>query len=169
MEHVYGHTTHAGHHSAASNVGDNLNRISVLATLHCLMGCAIGEVAGMIIGTALGWSNLSTILLAVGLAYISGFALTILPLLRNGYAPKAAIRLALLADTASITIMELVDNAIMLTIPGAMDAPLNSWVFWASLSVALIVAGVAAFPVNRWLIRRGRGHALVHDHHQESR
>lgn len=169
MEHAYGHTSHAGHHPAPPHADHNLNKVAILATLHCLLGCAIGEVAGMVIGTALGWSNFSTILLAVALAYTSGFALTMFPLLRNGYAPKAAIRLALMADTASITIMEIVDNAIMLAIPGAMDAPLSSWVFWASLFVALLIAGVVAFPANRWLIRRGRGHALVHGHHQESR
>lgn len=165
MEHDHGHTVHPGHHSVASNDRGKLNEIAILATLHCLMGCAIGEVAGMIIGTALGWSNFSTIFLAVVLAYISGFALTILPLLRNGYAPIAAIRLALLADTASITIMEVVDNAVMLAIPGAMDAPLTSWVFWGSLLVALLIAGVVALPANRWLIARGRGHARVPGHH----
>lgn len=165
MEHAHGHISHTGHQSATRHGNASLNKIAILATLHCLLGCAIGEVAGMIIGTALGWSNFATISLAVMLAYISGFALTILPLLRNGYAPKTAIRLALLADTASITIMELVDNAIMLAIPGAMDASLTSWLFWGSLLVALLIAGVAAFPVNRWLIGRGRGHALVHSHH----
>lgn len=155
------HASHAHHHAS-------LNRVAFLATVHCLSGCAIGEVAGMIIGTALGWSTVATIGLAVGLAYLSGFGLTVLPLLRHGYAPRDALRLAFLADTVSITIMEFVDNAVMLAIPGAMDASLGDWVFWASLASALVIAAIAAFPANRWLIARGRGHALVHAHHQES-
>jgi len=136
-----------------------------MATLHCLSGCAIGEVAGLVIGTALGWSNVETIALAVALAFLSGYALTMIPLLRAGYRVKTATRLALAADTASITIMEIVDNLVMLAIPGAMDASLDSLLFWGSLALALAIAGVAAFPVNRWLIARGSGHALVHAHH----
>lgn len=145
--------------------GDSLNYTTLVATLHCLLGCAIGEVAGLLIGTALGWGNAATIALAVVLAFGSGFVFTSLPFLRRGYAPKAALRIALAADTASITIMELVDNLLMLAIPGAMDAPINSLFFWASLLVSLAVAGVAAYPVNRWLIARGKGHAVAHDHH----
>jgi hypothetical protein len=136
-----------------------------MATLHCLLGCAIGEVAGLLIGTALGWGNASTIALAVVLAFVSGFGLTALPLLRAGMAPRQALRIALAADAASITIMELVDNALMLSIPGAMDASIASPLFWASMLVALAIAGVAAYPLNRWLIARGKGHALAHAHH----
>jgi len=168
MEHVHDHTAHARHPLPSSHGQSQLNRIALIATLHCLSGCAIGEVLGLVIGTALGWGNLETIALAVALAFVSGFALTAWPLLRHGFAPREAIRLALAADTASIAIMELVDNAIMLAIPGAMDAPLDSLLFWGSLSGALLIAAVAAFPVNRWLIRRGRGHALVHRHHEEA-
>jgi hypothetical protein len=141
-----------------------LNRTAWSATLHCLTGCAIGEVLGMVIGTALGWGNAATITLAVVLAFLFGYALTLRPLLSTmGFG--AALRLALAADSASITIMEIVDNAIMLIIPGAMDAGLGSALFWASLAFSLAVAAVAAFPVNRWLIARGRGHAVVHAHH----
>lgn len=152
---------------AAARVGSNgaLNRLAFSATLHCLTGCAIGEVLGLVIGTALGWSNLATIALAIGLAFASGYLMTMIPLLRSGMAWGAATRLALVADTASIAIMEIVDNAIMLAIPGAMSAPLNSGLFWGSLAIALAIAGIAAFPVNRYLIARGRGHAVVHAHH----
>jgi hypothetical protein len=142
-----------------------LNRVALSATLHCLTGCAIGEVAGMVIGTALGWGNLATIALAIVLAFTSGYALTMLPLLRAGLDVKDATRLALASDTVSIAIMELVDNGIMLVIPGAMDAHLTELTFWASLGVALVLAGVAAYPANRWLIARGKGHAVVHAHH----
>jgi Domain of unknown function (DUF4396) len=145
------------HHSS-------LNRTAWSATLHCLTGCAIGEVLGMVIGTALGWGNAATIALAVVLAFFFGYALTLRPLLR-AMSFAAALRLALAADTASITIMEIVDNAIMLVVPGAMDAGLASLLFWASLAFSLAVAAVAAFPVNRWLIARGHGHAVVHQHH----
>jgi Domain of unknown function (DUF4396) len=142
----------------------SLNRTAWSATLHCLTGCAIGEVLGMVIGTALGWGNAATIALAVVLAFFFGYALTLRPLVR-AMSFAAAMRLALAADTASITIMEIVDNAIMLVIPGAMDAGLGSLLFWGSLAFSLAVAAVAAFPVNRWLIARGRGHAVVHHHH----
>lgn len=145
--------------------GRALNRLAFSATLHCLSGCATGEVLGLVIGTALGWSNLATIALAVLLAFMFGYAFTMAPLLRAGLTLKTALRLALLADTASVAIMEVVDNAIMLAIPGAMHAPLNSWLFWGSLTLALAIAALAAFPVNRWLIARGRGHAVVHAHH----
>jgi len=157
-----------GHRHGDSNHAtgtESLNSTALAATLHCLAGCAIGEVAGLLIGTALGWGNAATIALAVALAFISGFALTALPFLRRGYALKAALRIALAADAASITIMEIVDNALMLAIPGAMDAPITSLHFWASMLVSLAVAGVAAYPVNRWLIARGKGHAIAHDHH----
>jgi hypothetical protein len=145
--------------------GASLNRLALTATLHCLSGCAVGEVMGMVVGTALGWSALPTIALAIGLAFLFGYAFTMIPLLRAGLAFGAVLKLALAADTVSIAIMEVVDNAIMLVIPGAMDAQLTAPLFWAALAMALIIAGVAAFPVNRWLISRGKGHAVVHAHH----
>jgi hypothetical protein len=141
------------------------NRVAFLATVHCLTGCAIGEVLGMIIGTALGWGNLATIVLAIVLAFVFGYALTMLPLLRAGLALATVLPLALASDTISIAVMELVDNAIILLIPGAMDAGLGDLLFWGSLAVALLIAGAVAFPVNRWLIDRGKGHAVVHQHH----
>ena len=119
----------------------------------------------MVIGTAWGWSNSATILISIVLAFVSGYAFTLLPLLRAGVGLVAALGLALASDTLSITIMEIVDNAVVLLIPGAMDAGLTDWLFWASLAVSLVLAGVAAFPANRWLISRGQGHALVHKHH----
>jgi hypothetical protein len=143
----------------------SLNRVAFAATVHCLTGCAIGEVLGMIIGTALGWNDWQTIALAVALAFLFGYSFTLVPLLRSGLALAAALPIALAADTISITIMEIVDNAIMLLIPGAMEAGLTNVLFWASLAFALLVAGAAAYPVNRWLIARGRGHAVVHAHH----
>ena len=156
---------HAHHHHHHHQPMASLNRTAWSATLHCLTGCAIGEVLGMVIGTALGWGNGATIALAVVLAFIFGFALTLLPLLKvAGF--RAALKLALAADTASITVMEIVDNAVMLAIPGAMDAGLDTVLFWASLAFALAVAALAAFPINRWLIARGKGHAVVHAHHQ---
>jgi hypothetical protein len=160
-------SSHAHHHSHHNSAGEapSLNRTALSATIHCLTGCAIGEVLGMAIGTALGWSAGATIALAVVLAFLFGYALTMLPLLRSGMSWGTAIGLAFASDTASITIMEIVDNGIMLAIPGAMDAPLSSLHFWGSLAIALLIAGVFAFPVNRWLIARGRGHALVHAHH----
>jgi hypothetical protein len=158
-------TDHRAHHAHHDAPGASLNHLAVSATIHCLSGCAIGEVLGLVIGTALGWSNLATIGLAVALAFVFGYALTMRPLLRAGLALGVALRLALAADTVSIAIMEIVDNAVMLVIPGAMHAPLSSPLFWGSLAFALAVAGAAAFPVNRWLIARGRGHAVVHAHH----
>jgi Domain of unknown function (DUF4396) len=154
--------------SAATSLrpaGGGLNRLALSATVHCLTGCAIGEVLGMVIGTAQGLSNLATIVLAVVLAFVFGYGLTSLPLLRSGMALSAVVPLALASDTASIATMEIVDNAIVLLIPGAMDLGLGDAGFWASLAVALLVAGAAAFPVNRYLIARGRGHAVVHEHH----
>ena len=154
--------TPAGHVQAPSA---SLNRLAFTATLHCLSGCAVGEVLGMVVGTALGWSALSTIGLAVGLAFLFGYAFTMVPLLRAGLAFGTVLKLALAADTVSIAIMEIVDNAIMLVLPGAMDAHLDSFLFWGSLGAALVIAGAAAFPVNRWLISRGKGHAVVHGRH----
>ena len=141
----------------------DVNRMAVSATLHCLTGCAIGEVAGVAIGTALGWSNEATILLAIALAFLFGYSLTSLPLLRGGLALAAVIPIAFASDTLSIAVMELVDNAIVVAIPGAMDAGLGDLLFWGSLSFALFVAGFAAYPVNRWLLQRGKGHAAVHE------
>jgi Domain of unknown function (DUF4396) len=143
----------------------SLNRLAFSATVHCLTGCAIGEVLGMIIGTALGWGDYETIALAVVLAFVFGYSLTMVPLLRGGLALAAAIPLALASDTISIAVMEIVDNAIMLVVPGAMEAGLTNLLFWASLASALVIAGAVAFPVNRWLIARGKGHAVVHAHH----
>jgi Domain of unknown function (DUF4396) len=143
----------------------SLNRVAFSATAHCLTGCAIGEVLGLVIGTVLGWGNAATIVLAVVLAFFFGYSLTMLPLLRSGLALATALLLAFASDTLSITIMEIVDNLIVLLIPGAMDAGLGSLLFWGSLVFALAVAFVAAFPVNRWLIARGKGHAVVHEYH----
>jgi hypothetical protein len=154
------HALH-GHHAMPTQ---SLNTLAWSATLHCLTGCAIGEVLGMVIGTALGWGNVETIALAVALAFFFGYLLTLLPLLK-AMPWRRAMKLALAADTASITVMEIVDNAFMLAIPGAMDAGLDSFLFWGSLAFALAIAAVAAFPVNRWLIARGKGHAVVHAHH----
>jgi hypothetical protein len=161
------HSHHGpSHHATGDPAGTvPLNRLAFSATLHCLTGCSIGEVLGLVIGTALGWGNPATLALAVVLAFIFGYALTMIPLLKSGLALSNALPLAFAADTISITIMEIVDNAIMLVIPGAMDAGLSDPLFWASLAFALAVAGVAAFPVNRWLIARGRGHAVVHEFH----
>ncbi|HEU5474774.1 MAG TPA: DUF4396 domain-containing protein [Actinophytocola sp.] len=143
-------------------------RVAVNATLHCLTGCAIGEVLGMVIGTSLGWSTWPTVILAVALAFLFGYSLTIRPVLRAGVGFRAAVGVTLAADTVSITVMEIVDNAIMVGIPGAMEAGIADWVFWASLAVAFAVAFVVTVPVNKWLIDRGKGHAVVHRyHHQE--
>ncbi len=143
----------------------SLDRLALSATVHCLTGCGIGEVLGLVIATQLGWEDVPSIALAVVLAFVFGYALTLRPLLGSGMAIRAALGLAFAADTISITVMEIVDNAIILLIPGAMDAGVTSGLFWGSLAVALTVAGVAAYPVNRWLIARGRGHAVVHRHH----
>ena len=151
--------------NAREHRSNSLNQVALLATLHCLAGCAIGEVLGMVLGTALGLGNGATIALAVGLAFASGFALTMRPLLAAGFGPRRALGLAFASDTASIALMEIVDNALMLVIPGAMDAHLDSSLFWTSMALSLVVAGAAAFPLNRWLIARGQGHAVVHAHH----
>ena len=143
----------------------SLNRIAFSATVHCLSGCAVGEVLGMIIGTAAGFSNLGTTLLAVALAFFFGYSFTSYPLLRSGMALGAVIPIALASDTISIAIMEVVDTAIIVLIPGALDAGVGDALFWGSLAVALLIAGAAAFPANRALIRRGKGHAVVHRHH----
>lgn len=165
MEHA--HAAHAHdhhhHHGPLPTSGRALDLVAFSATLHCLTGCAIGEVAGMAIGTAIGLSDLATVALAVVLAFFFGYALTSLPLLRAGLALGSVIPIALAADTLSIAVMEIVDNAIMLAVPGAMEAGIDSVLFWGSLAFALAVAGIVALPVNRWLISRGRGHAAVHE------
>jgi hypothetical protein len=148
-----------------STGGPSLNRLAADATTHCLTGCAIGEVLGLVIAMQLGWEDLPSIALAVVLAYIFGYALTLRPLLRNGLALRAALGVAFAADTLSITVMEIVDNGVLLVIPGAMDAGITSLLFWGSLGLALAIAWVAAFPVNRYLIGRGLGHARAMEHH----
>jgi hypothetical protein len=154
---------HAHEHHALPTEGGALTRVAISATLHCLTGCAIGEVLGMIIGTALGFSNLGTVVLSIALAFVFGYGLTSLPLLRAGLALGAVVPIALASDTLSIATMELVDNGIMLAVPGAIEAGLGSILFWGSLSFALVIAGATAVPVNRWLIARGKGHAAVHE------
>jgi len=155
------------HHQDLPTSGRALTAMSVSATLHCLTGCAIGEVLGVIIGTALDLSDGVTIALAIALAFLFGYALTSLPLLRAGMAFAAVVPIALASDTLSIATMEVVDNAILLVIPGAMEAGLGDVLFWGSLAFALVIAGVIAVPVNRYLIARGKGHAVVHEagHH----
>jgi Domain of unknown function (DUF4396) len=150
-------------HHDMPNQGAALTAVAISATLHCLTGCAIGEVAGMAIGTAFGLSNLATVMLAVVLAFAFGYGLTSLPLLRAGLPLSAVVPIALASDTLSIATMEVVDNAIVVAIPGAMAAGLGSLLFWGSLSFSLVVAGAFAVPVNRWLIARGRGHSVVHE------
>jgi Domain of unknown function (DUF4396) len=158
------HPDHAGHHHhEMPTEGRALTGVAVSATLHCLTGCAIGEVAGVAIGTALGFSDLGTIALAIALAFLFGYLLTSLPLLRAGLAIGAVIPIALASDTLSIATMEVVDNAILLIIPGAMDAGLGDVLFWGSLAFALAIAFVLTVPVNRWLIARGKGHTAVHE------
>src|SRR5215217_7777844 len=150
-------------HADTHRHDESLERMALSATLHCLTGCAIGEVVGVIIGTALGWSNGPTIALGILLAFVFGYSLTSLPLLRAGLALAVVVPIALASDTLSIATMEVVDNAIILVVPGAMDAGLGDVLFWGSLSFALFIAGFAAYPVNRWLLQRGKGHAAVHE------
>jgi hypothetical protein len=152
---------HDHHHTP--DEGAALTATAIAATLHCLTGCAIGEILGMAIGSALGFSNLGTVVLAVVLAFFFGYALTSLPLLRAGFALGAVIPIALASDTLSIATMELVDNLIVVAVPGAMESGLGSLLFWGSLSFALAVAAAITVPVNRYLIARGKGHAVVHE------
>ena len=156
------HTEHAGGHQPA---GRELTRLAVSATLHCLTGCAIGEVLGLVIGTGLGWGNWPTVALAVVLAFVFGYSLTLGPVLRAGVPFRQAVKVALAADTVSIAVMEVTDNAVVLTVPGAMDAGLGDVLFWGSLAFSFVVAFLVTVPVNRWLIGRGRGHAVVHAYH----
>jgi uncharacterized protein DUF4396 len=155
--------SHEESRHAMPTEGVALTGVALSATLHCLTGCALGEIAGMAIGTALGFSDLGTIALAVALAFLFGYTLTSLPLLRAGLALSAVIPIALASDTLSIALMELVDNAIMLLVPGAMEAGLGDVLFWGSLCFALVVAGAVALPLNRWLIANGKGHTAVHE------
>lgn len=152
------HPTHPGHGGAGWSV-------AARATLHCLTGCAIGEVLGMVIGTALGWGNAPTVILAIILAFFFGYALTLRGVLSAGVGFKAAVRVALAADTLSIAVMEMIDNGVIALWPDAMDAELKDLLFWAALAISLAVAFVVTTPVNKWMIGRGKGHAVVHQYH----
>jgi hypothetical protein len=158
---------HRGHHHSGPRpeVGRGLDRLAVSATVHCLTGCSIGEVLGMILGTTLRWGDVLTVAISIALAFVFGYTLTLRPLLRAKLPLVSALRLALASDTLSIAVMEIIDNAVMVLVPGAMDAPIHHPRFWGTLVFSLVVAGIAAYPVNRWLIARGRGHVLVHRHH----
>ena len=145
---------------------DARNSMAASATLHCLTGCAIGEITGLMIGTAAGLSTAVTIVLAVALAYLFGYALSTVPLIQAGLGFFAALSVVFAADTLSIAVMELVDNLVMALIPGAMDAGLVNPIFWLGMMIALTAAFIAAFPVNRYLIDKGKGHALTHQYHE---
>jgi hypothetical protein len=143
----------------------SLNRLALAATWHCLTGCAIGEILGLVIATALDWGNVASIAIAIVLAFCFGYSLTLRPLVTGGMPLRRALSVAFAADTVSITVMEIVDNAFVLVVPGAIAAGLGDALFWWSLAVSLALAFVAAFPVNRLLIARGRGHAVMHGYH----
>lgn len=159
-----GHAGHAGHGHEPQSASE-LTRTAIAATVHCLTGCAIGEILGMVLATAFGWGDVLSIVASVSLAFVFGYGLTMLPLLRAGLPKRQVLRLALAADTFSIATMEVVDSAIILVVPGAMAAGLGDPLFWGSLAFALLIAFFAAVPVNRWLIGRGKGHAVVHAYH----
>jgi hypothetical protein len=142
-----------------------LTRAAISATLHCLTGCALGEILGMVLTTALGWGNAANIVVSIALAFVFGYTLAMRPVLGAGVPLRRALGIALASDTVSITSMELMDNLGLIVIPGAMDAGLADWLFWASLVGTLAIAFVITVPVNRWLIARGKGHALVHQYH----
>ncbi|MFB4425131.1 DUF4396 domain-containing protein [Streptomyces sp. QL37] len=161
--HAHTRTTHQGHHGEGS--GASSWAVAARATLHCLTGCAIGEVLGMVIGTALGWGNVQTLVLAIVLAFFFGYALTLRSVVGAGLALRTAVRVALAADTVSIAVMELIDNGVIALWPGAMDAGLSDGTFWTVLAFALAAAFVVTTPVNKWMIGRGKGHAVVHGHH----
>ena len=180
MSHDHHHQqTHAGHHDGPQDspsgqgqggIHDHhdmggLNSMALSATLHCLTGCAIGEILGLIIGTAMGLSTGWTTVLAVLLAFVFGYTLSTFPLLKAGLGVGAALSVVLAADTLSIATMEVVDNLVMAVIPGAMEAGLVNWIFWVSMMIALTAAFAAAYPVNRYLLQRGKGHALTHEYH----
>jgi len=156
---------HAGTHPHTAHGSDSLTRSAVSATLHCLTGCAIGEVLGMILATWWGWGNFASIVLAIVLAFFFGYSLTIGPVLRAGVPFRRALPVAFASDTALISVMEIADNAFILIVPGAIDAELGDALFWWSLGVSLIIAFAFALPLNRWLIARGKGHAVVHAYH----
>jgi hypothetical protein len=161
---IHHHDNHPGDHDHHQGHG-NVQTMALSATLHCLTGCAIGEIAGLVIGSILGLSNGVTIILATVLAFAFGYSLSIIPLLKSGLSFKTAFPIILAADSLSILTMEVVDNTVMAVIPGAMNAGLVNPIFWLSLPVSLIVAFWAAYPVNLYLLQRGKGHALVHDYH----
>jgi hypothetical protein len=152
-------------HASEAHRETSLNRSAFSATTHCLTGCAIGEVLGMVIATAMGWGNVASIAISIVLAFFFGYSLTLGPVLRAGVPPRRALPLAFASDTASITVMEITDNAFILLVPGAIEAGLGQALFWWSLGVSLLVAFVFAFPLNRWLIARGQGHAVIHAYH----
>ncbi|MFI5825930.1 DUF4396 domain-containing protein [Streptomyces sp. NPDC051578] len=164
-EHGEHHSSHNGHGSHGGHNGPVTWAMAAKATLHCLTGCAIGEVLGMIIGTALGWGNLATMIAAIVLAFFFGYALTLRGILGAGVDLRTAVRVALAADTLSIAVMELIDNGVIAVWPGAMDAHLSEALFWAALALSLALAFVVTTPVNKWMIGRGKGHAVVHQYH----
>ncbi|RBY78116.1 hypothetical protein DQ238_12970 [Geodermatophilus sp. TF02-6] len=157
-----GHTGHGGHGGHAARV---TWAMAAQATLHCLTGCAIGEVLGMVIGTSIGLHNAGTVVLSVALAFVFGYALTMRGVLKAGLPFSQALKVALAADTVSILVMEIIDNAIMVAVPGAMDAGISTVLFWASLAFSLALAFILTTPVNRWLMAKGKGHAVVHAYH----
>ena len=156
---------HGHHHHTLPTSGRELTNVAISATLHCLTGCAIGEILGMVIGTVAGLQTWSTVVLAVGLAFVFGYALTVRGVLRAGVGIRQAARVALLADTVSIAVMEVVDNAVLLVVPGAMEAGLGTALFWGALSASLAVAFAVTLPVNRRMMSAGKGHAVVHGVH----
>ncbi|MGW1535614.1 DUF4396 domain-containing protein [Streptomyces aureus] len=171
MEHeTHTHETHSAHtvhepHAHAGHTAPAGWSMAALATLHCLTGCAVGEVLGMVVGTALGWGNLATTILAIVLAFFFGYSLTLRGVLKAGVDLRTAVRVALAADTLSIAVMELIDNGVIVLWPDAMDATLKDPLFWGSLLISLAVAFVVTTPVNKWTIGRGKGHAVVHRYH----
>ncbi|MGW0753699.1 DUF4396 domain-containing protein [Streptomyces sp. NPDC002587] len=164
MDHAHEHH-HNGEHHEHTHGGGASWAMAAGATLHCLTGCAIGEVLGMVIGTALGWGNVATMITAIVLAFFFGYALTLRGLLAAGVALRAAVRVALAADTLSIAVMELIDNSVIALWPGALDAHLSQPLFWIVLAISLAAAFVITTPVNKWMIGRGKGHAVVHQYH----
>ena len=156
---------HSSHHHEATGWSSVAWATAAQATLHCLTGCAIGEVLGMVIGTALGLHNAATVVLSIALAFVFGYALTMRGVLRAGVGWRTALKVALAADTVSIAVMEVLDNTVVVAVPGAMDAGLTSLLFWGALAFSLVVAFVLTTPINRWMISRGRGHAVVHQYH----